>query len=258
MTASLSVIVITKNEAQCIRRCLDSVRWADEIVVVDSGSTDETVAIAQQYTPNVLVTDWPGFGKQKNRALAQATCDWVLSIDADEWVSEALQQEIVTVVNDQTAQRWDAFWLPRRTKYLGEWVDYGDVGRDRVVRLFKRGCAKFTDEIVHESLQVDSGQIGLLRHKLLHESYRSVEALLERMNHYTTLSAKIRLENGKSSSLTKAILHGCWAFVKAYFWRMGFLDGRIGFVVAISSAESSYYRYLKLWWLQKKEEPKNL
>src|SRR5262245_21980037 len=148
MNVNISVILITKNEADCIRRCLDSVRWADEIIVLDSGSADDTVAIAREYTEKFSVTDWPGFGIQKNRALAQATGEWVLSIDADEWVSEALHEEIKNVIMNNYAL--DAYWIPRRTKYLGQWVDHGDIGRDKVIRLFKRGSAKFTDEIVHE------------------------------------------------------------------------------------------------------------
>lgn len=248
---TLSVIAITKNEAGCIQRCLDSVAWADEIIVLDSGSTDNTVELCKAYTEKVYETDWPGFGIQKNRALEKATGDWVLSIDADEWVSEGLKEEIKTIVS-QNAEAFDKiFSIPRRTQYFGEWIDHGDVGKDRVIRLFKRGCTKFTDDVVHESLMVDGHSVVELEKVLFHDSYQSVEGLLERMNQYTTLSANIRHKKGKSSSLSKAIVSGVWAFLKSYLFRAGFLDGRIGFIVAVSSAESSYYRHLKLYYLNR-------
>ncbi|HVV67570.1 MAG TPA: glycosyltransferase family 2 protein [Gammaproteobacteria bacterium] len=251
-TPDLSVIIITKNEAPRIRRCLESVRFASEIIVLDSGSTDNTVAICQEYTDKVYTTDWPGFGLQKNRALEKAQGQWVLAIDADEWADEALCTEIMAAIsaNDSSV---NAFAIPRRTKYLGYWVYHGDVGRDKVIRLFRRGQARFSEKVVHENLVVDDNRVGQLKHHLYHDSYRTIEELQERMNTYTTLSAQIRYQNGKRSSLTKAVTHAIWAFVKAYFVRGGFLDGRIGFIVAVSSAESSYYRYLKLLWL---EQPK--
>ncbi len=241
----LSVIIITKNEAQRIRHCLESVSWADEIILVDSGSVDATVAIAQEFTPKIIVTDWPGFGKQKNRALAHATGDWVFSIDADEWVDAALQQEIQAIIADPRAMA--AYFIPRRTQYLGAWVDHGDAGQDKVIRLFKRGQAQFSEDVVHERVLVN-GAVGVLKNPLLHNSYRSIEELIERMNRYSTLSANSRWAKGQSSSLRKAIWRGVWAFIRSYILRRGFLDGRIGFVVAVSSAESSYYRHLKLAW----------
>ena len=148
--SNVSVIIITKNEAEHIRRCLESVSWADEIIVLDSGSTDNTVAICQEYTDKVYVTDWPGFGPQKNRALEKAQCEWVFSIDADEWADDALRQEITAAID--ASGPVDAFSIPRRTKYLGCWVYHGDVGRDKVTRLFRRGQIRFTENIVHESI----------------------------------------------------------------------------------------------------------
>ena len=246
---NLSVIIITKNEEQRIRRCLESVRWVDEIIVLDSGSTDNTVAICQEFTDKVYITDWPGFGMQKNRALEKAQGEWVFSIDADEWADDDLRQEIMAAIAANGPE--DAFAIPRRTQYLGCWVYHGDVGRDKVTRLFRRGQVRFTDDVVHESLRVDESRVGQLKQHLYHDSYRTLEELQERMNTYTTLSAQTRYRRGKRSSLTKAVTHAAWAFVKAYFVRRGFLDGRIGFIVAVSSAESSYYRYLKLLWLQR-------
>ncbi len=256
--SNISVIIITKNESACIRRCLESICWAGEIIVLDSGSTDDTVAICQEYTTQVYVTDWPGFGPQKNRALEKAQGQWIFSIDADEWVGEALRQEITTILASDAGNSVDAFFVRRRTKYFGHWVYHGDVGRDKVLRLFRRGRAKFTDHIVHESVTLgENGPIGELKQFLLHDSYQTIEELQDRMNHYTTLTAEMRYQKGRRSSLKKAITNAVWAFIKAYFLHAGFLDGRIGFVVAVSSAESSYYRNLKLLWLGEASEEKN-
>ncbi|MDF3054684.1 MAG: glycosyltransferase family 2 protein [Gammaproteobacteria bacterium] len=245
---TLSIILIVKNEARCIKRCLDSVAWANEIIILDSGSTDDTVKICKTYTEKVYQTDWPGFGIQKNRALKKATGEWILSIDADEWVSDELKEEIKQIITHSTHT---LFSIPRRTQYLGEWLYHGDIGKDRVVRLFKRGIVKFTDDVVHESIETSGQYVGRIKSFLFHDSYESVETLLSRMNQYTTLSAKMRYDRGKTASLKKAITHGIWAFLKSYVFRAGFLDGRIGFIAAVSSAESSYYRYVKLIYFKK-------
>lgn len=241
------MILIVKDEAHCIKRCLDSVAWVDEIIVLDSGSTDETVKLCKTYTTKVFETDWPGFGVQKNRALEKATGDWVLSIDADEWLSDGLIKEIKQVISHPAAE---IYTVPRRTQYLGKWLRYGDGGKDSVVRLFKRGSAKFTNDSVHERLMADAKNVSQLKEVLFHNSYESVEELIEKMNQYSTLSAKMRYEKGKKSSLAKAITHAMWAFFRSYILRAGFLDGRIGFIVAVSIAGNSYYRYLKLLYFK--------
>ncbi len=242
----LSVIVIVKNEALEIRRCLESLRFADELIILDSGSVDDTVAICREYTDQVFITDWPGFGPQKNRALQKAEGEWVLSIDADEWVDDALREEILSVIQKK---EYAGFYLPRKTLYLGRIVHHGDVGRDQVLRLFLRTKGHFTEDTVHEKICVE-GKVGTLKNALMHNSYPSIEEILERMNWYTSLSAKARDQQGKSSSFLKAVLGGFWAFFKSYFLRAGFLDGQIGFIVAVTSAESSYYRHLKLLYLR--------
>ncbi len=243
---TLSITLIVKNEAHHIRRCLDSIAWADEIIILDSGSTDDTVKICKEYTQHVYETDWPGFGIQKNRALEKATGKWVFSIDADEWLSDDLKEEIKQTINNTSGT---IFSIPRRTQYFGEWLYHGDAGNDRVLRLFKRGTTKFTNDIVHESIKTSGHQVTRLKYFLLHDSYDTIETLIDKMNQYSTLSAKMRHEKGKKSSLTKAITHALWAFFKSYFLNTGFRDGRIGFITAVSSAESSYYRYIKLLYL---------
>lgn len=247
MKPLVSAILIVKNEAAFVRQCLESLSWVDEIIILDSGSTDNTIDICREFTDQVFSTDWPGFGPQKNRALEKARYEWVFSIDADEWVTPELQAEILQVISQPNMQS-DAFSIPRRNQYLGQWLYHGDAGRDRVTRLFRREKAKFSNLIVHEAIEVDRNKIGQLKNYLCHNSYRSVEEVLERMNRYSTLSAEIRRKNGKQSSIRKAITHAMWAFFKTYFLRMGFRDGKMGFLAAVYSAESSYYRYIKLWF----------
>lgn len=249
MKPSLSVTIIAKNSAETIEACLQSVTFAQEIIVLDSGSTDNTIDICCKYTPHVYQTDWPGFGPQNNRALSKTTSDWVLSIDSDEWVGDALKKEIVHTMQHANAK---VFSIPRRNQYCGKWIRFGDVGRDRVTRLFKRGFARFSDDIVHEKIISDQ-PIHFLKSFLYHNSYRSLQDLMSRMNFYTTLSAEMRYKNGKKTSFRKAIFSSVWAFVRAYFIRLGFLDGKMGFIVAMSSAESSFYRHVKL--LEKYQSP---
>jgi glycosyltransferase involved in cell wall biosynthesis len=242
--SSLTVTVITKNEEQNIAACLRSVPFADQWVVLDSGSTDATVKIAGAAGAEVSVSsDWQGFGVQKNRALALARCDWVLSLDADERVSPALRAEIETVL---AAPQFEVYDFPRLSSYCGQNMLHSGWYPDRVTRLFRRGAAQFSDDLVHESIMTAS-MVGHLEAPLLHESFRSLEEVLEKVNSYSTAGARSLQNRGKRSSLGKAVGHGLWAFIRTYLLRLGFLDGRMGLVLAISNAEGTYYRYLKLW-----------
>lgn len=243
----LSVILITKNEAANIRACLESVAWADEIVVVDSDSTDGTVAIAREFTPHVYAHDWPGFGAQKNRALDYATGAWVLSIDADERVTPELRAEIEAALAGPQA---DAYEMPRLSNFCGRFMRHSGWYPDYVLRLFRSGTGRFSDALVHESVQVQ-GRVARLRHHLLHYSYRDFDDVLAKLNGYSGAAAEMLQRRGKKGSLSQALLHGLWAFVRTYFLRAGFLDGREGFMLAVMNAENSYYRYIKLWLKQK-------
>ena len=245
---TLSVILITKNEAELVGRCLESVKWADEIVVLDSGSMDDTVAICRRYTDRVVVTDWPGFGPQKNRALAMATSDWVLSIDADEEVTPALAQEIQQVLQAPQAQ---GYTLPRLSSYCGRFMRHSGWWPDPVLRLFKREAGSFTPARVHERVVVD-GAVLALEQTMLHHSFRSLDQVLNKVNHYSHEGALALQAQGRRASLSSAIGHGLWSFIRTYFLKRGFLDGREGFILAVSNAEGTYYRYLKLMYLQDK------
>jgi glycosyltransferase involved in cell wall biosynthesis len=242
---SLSVIILTKDEETMIRRCLESVAWADEIVVVDSGSADRTTEICREFGAKVQVTaDWPGFGPQKNRALEQASADWILSLDADEWLPPALQAEIRSSIAAPGPHA--AFRMPRLSSYCGRYMRHSGWWPDLVPRLFRRGRANFSDDLVHEKLVVN-GTIGTLSNPILHESFVNFEEVLDKVNRYSSAGAQMMIARGRKGSLLSALAHGFWAFVRTYALKAGFLDGREGFMLAVSNAEGVYYRYVKAW-----------
>ncbi len=240
----LSVIIITKNAGATIRRCLESVNWADEMIVVDSGSTDDTAEICQALGARVNVnSDWPGFGPQKNLALDLATGDWVFSIDADEWVTPELRAEMQTIIGNTTAA--PAYAIPRRSSFCGRYMRHSGWWPDHVVRLFRRGSARFSDDQAHERLLV-TGVTRKLKQPLMHEAIVDMEQMLGKMNMYSSASARMLHARGRRASIGTAVLHGGWAFFRTYILRRGFLDGREGFILAVANAEGSYYRYIKL------------
>ncbi|MFA6013850.1 MAG: glycosyltransferase family 2 protein [Gallionellaceae bacterium] len=248
---TLSVIIITKNEAANIRACLESVAWAEEIIVVDSGSTDATVSIAREFTPHVYEHDWPGFGAQKNRALSYTKGDWVFSIDADERVTPELKENIIEALNS-TSMLPNTFLVSRLSNFCGQFMHHSGWYPDLLPRLFRRGTARFSDDIVHERLLVE-GVTEKLQGTLLHYSFNDFEQVLNKINHYSSAGAVKLYEKGKSTSLFAAVFRGLWSFFRTYLLRGGFLDGQKGFILAVSNAEGTYYRYLKLLLKQEKE-----
>lgn len=245
----LSVIIITKNEGGHIADCLQSVSWADEIIVLDSGSEDNTVEVCKQFTDHVFSTDWPGFGIQKQRALDKATGDWVLSIDADEVITEALKLEIEQAIAQDAVS---GFEIPRLSSYCGEQIRHGGWWPDYVLRLFRRQSGRFSDALVHEKISVD-GAIGRLSSPMLHDSVVDLEEVLHKVDSYSTLNARMLYERGVKSSLAKAIIKALWNFFRTYIIKMSILDGEAGLMMAISNAEGTYYKYAKLLALQKKK-----
>ena len=249
MTArqKLSVTIITKNEEAAIAACLASIAWADEIIVVDSGSNDKTVEICKAHGAIVhCTTEWPGFGQQKNVALGYTSHEWVLSIDADERISPELRAEIEQVLSENPSNT--AYQIPRSSSYCGQFMRHSGWWPDYVLRLFRKSQAIFSDDIVHEHV-IFKGEIKTLKNPLLHISYIDLEEVLDKTNRYSSDGATKLAARGKTASLSSAILHGIWAFMRTYFLRLGFLDGRMGFVLAVSNAETTYYRYLKLMLL---------
>lgn len=245
---TLSVILITRNEESNLDDCLASLDGiAQQIVVVDSNSTDRTLEIANRHGALMAYpSDWPGFGPQKNRALDLATCDWVLSLDADERLTPALKSEILTAINHSA--QVDCFAIPRLSWYCGRFIRHSGWSPDYVDRLFRRGTARFSDDLVHERL-IPNGAVAKLENPMLHYSFMNYTQVLDKLNRYSTASAAQAFAKGKTSSPLKAVLHGMWAFVRTYILRAGFLDGPQGFALAISNGQGTYYRYMKLWQL---------
>jgi glycosyltransferase involved in cell wall biosynthesis len=242
----LSVIIITKNEAHNIGQCLEAVAWADEVIVLDSGSEDDTVAISRQYTNKVFETDWQGFGVQKQRALEKAKGDWVLSIDADEIVTAELKEEIRAVI---TRPELNGYEIPRLSNYCGKPMRHGGWWPDYVLRLFRRDSGRFSEALVHERVFVD-GKIGRLNAPLIHDKFVNLDEVLHKINYYSTLGAEMLYRKGVRSSLGKALSHGVWMFFRTYFIKLAFLEGWRGVMLSISTAEETYYKYIKLLDLQ--------
>jgi glycosyltransferase involved in cell wall biosynthesis len=240
---TLGVAIITHNAATRLAECLQSVAFADQIVVIDGGSTDDTVAIAHTHGARVLTQrDWPGFGPQKNRALDALSTDWVLSIDADEIVSADLAASIRSTLAAPAA---NVYAVDRLSSFCGRWIHHSGWYPDWIPRLFKRGAARFSDDLVHERLVFDT-PAQRLTGKLMHYSYEDFETVLRKLDTYSTAGARQRHAAGQRGSIGKAVGRGAWAFVRTYLLRRGFLDGRAGFMIAVFNAETVYYRFLKL------------
>lgn len=236
----LSVTVITRNEAANLAAALQSVSWADEIVVVDAHSTDDTVAIARQFATRVEVRDWPGYGAQKNRAAEIAANDWILSIDADERVTPALAGEIRDLM--ARGPERPGYRLPRVTWYLGRWIRSTDWYPDYQLRLYDRRSGRWNDRRVHESVDLQ-GEPGLLRHDLQHYAYRDISHHLATIDRYTTLAADQWMIEGRRTNVLALALHPPLAFLRNYLLRRGVRDGAAGFLVSVLN---SYYVFLKL------------
>lgn len=243
--AGITAILITKNEEKNLRGCLTSlVDVVDEIVVVDSGSVDTTVEVAREFGARVTVcSNWQGFGVQKNRALQLATKEWILSIDADERLSVNLKSEILRAINEEGAY---CYAFPRKSWYCGRLIRFSGWRPDYVVRLFKRDTARFSTDLVHERLLANL-PIKKLKSPMLHYSFRNFSQVLEKVDAYSSASSEQLFASGKDGGVVQALMHGLWTFLRTYIFKLGFLDGAHGLALAISNAEGSYYRYLKLW-----------
>lgn len=242
----LSVIVITKNEASRIGDCLASVQFADEIIVLDGCSTDATAEIARAHGAQVhQAADWLGFGPQKNRVLALATQPWVLSIDADERVTPELQAEIVQTLSQPA---YDGYQIARLSEFCGKKIRHSGWWPDYVLRLFRRELGAFDNVPVHEQVLVQ-GRVGKLKSWFLHFPFDDLEALVTKINRYSTDAAHMMVLKGRRVGVFGLIQHSAWTFIRIYLLRRGFLDGRHGFVLAATAASGSFLRYSKLMFL---------
>lgn len=244
----LSVIIITHNEEENLPRCLESVRWADETIVVDSHSTDRTPQIAADHGCKYFNLDWNGFGAAKQAALDRATGDWVLSIDADEAVSNELRTAIAAAVAG--SHSYGGFEMPRCTNFLGRWIRHCGWYPDFLVRLFRREAGRFDLAVVHEKIAVN-GPVGRLSGDLLHYCYPDLEKYFTKSNRYTTLGAEEAFRQGKRAGMADLLLRPPVSFFKHYIQKAGFLDGPQGLLVSSLSAAAVFNKYAKLWLLEK-------
>ncbi|MGB8887939.1 MAG: glycosyltransferase family 2 protein [Candidatus Korobacteraceae bacterium] len=243
---SLSIVIITKNEEANLTRTLQSVTWADEIVIVDSGSTDRTCEIAESFHAKFFVEPWKGFAAQKNSALQKATGDWILSLDADEEVEPALADEIRQTLAANPSV--DGFWIPRKNFFLGRWIRHGGFYPDPKLRLFRRGAGKFEDRLVHEDIKV-SGPTAKLQNHLLHHAYPTLESYLEHMNRYSSLGAEMAVAGNRpvGFSFLDIVIRPRLTFFYNYVLRGGFLDGREGLLLHLYHANYVSWKYAKAW-----------
>lgn len=243
--SSLSAVIIAKNEASHLSQCLDTLTWVDEIIVLDSGSSDETCDIARRYGAHVETrVDWQGFGVQRQRAQALANCDWIFMIDADERVSPELQQSIQTLIQGEKA----IGRIPRLSWCFGDFIRHSGWYPDHIDRIYPREAAGYNDNLVHEKLQNPNNlPIKTLEGDLLHFTYDSMRHYLVKSAHYAELWAEGRQAKGKKASLSNAFLHGVGCFLRMYLLKAGFLDGRQGLLLAVLSAHSTFVKYADLW-----------
>ncbi len=241
----ISACIISFNEEKRIRDCLESVRWMDEIVVVDSRSTDSTVAIAREYTDRIIVRDWPGHVEQKTFAVAQASNEWAFSIDCDERISPRLKAEIEEVVRIGPGNA-DGFSMPRLTRHLGRWIRHGGWYPDRKTRLFLRDRVRVEGRNPHDRFAV-SGPVVPLRGDLLHFSYDDFSHQIRTINSFSSISAAELWKDGGRRVFPDLLVKPAWKFFETYAFKLGFLDGFPGFAISASTAYLVFARYVKLW-----------
>lgn len=247
MHIPITVTIITKNAATTLERCLHSVSWADEVLVIDSGSSDATLEIARHLATRVEHHDWPGYGAQKRYAAEQASHDWVLSIDADEWLSSELANSIQTLLSDKPAKA--GYLINCRNQFMGRWLLHGEGYPDPHLRLFDRRCGNWQERPVHEQVLI-TGQLGQLKGDLLHESAQSLESYIAKQNYYTQLQANLLWQEGRTFTTSQMILRPLWRFIRLYFFKRGFLDGVPGLVHISIGCFNTFIKYAKLRELQ--------
>ena len=246
--AKISVYIVTYNEERKIQAALESVAWADEIVVADSESADQTVAIAERYGARVVQIPFEGFGKLRNRAVEACAHEWIFSLDADERCTDQVREEIKGIVSDPNAL--DAYFVPRRNFFLGRWIRHSGWYPDyRQPQLFRNGALRYREDLVHEGFST-TPKIGYLKHAIWQFPFQDLAEVIVKMQRYSTLGAEELAAEGVRGSMGKAFLHGCVAFVRLYIIKRGFLDGWAGFAIALGNFEGTFYRYAKLAAMQ--------
>jgi glycosyltransferase involved in cell wall biosynthesis len=248
--SKLSVYIIAFNEEDKIRNAVASViNWADEVIVADSFSKDRTAEIASSMGAKVVQIPFTGFGQLRNIAIESCSYPWIFSLDADERCTDAARKEIAAIIQADSKNGPTAYFVPRRNYMMGQWVRHSGYYPDyRQPQLFRKGALVYREDPVHELYDVD-GEIGKMSSDIIQYPFKNLEQIMHKANRYSTLGAE-KMKNTKKGSLTKAILHSAMAFVKSYFLKAGFLDGRAGITIAAYSGYYTFFKYLKLLEIQ--------
>jgi glycosyltransferase involved in cell wall biosynthesis len=251
-----SATVLTLNEEANLRACLESLAWVDEIVVVDSGSTDATLAIAREFTDRVFVQPWAGFTRQKNFASDQCSHRWVLNLDADERVTDALRDRIVALL---AAPQQNGYSFPRKNFFLGRWMRHGGWYPDAVLRLFRRDLGRFGGIDPHPSVLLPAGRAAYVPEPMLHYTYTSLGHYVSKQYGYANAAAQVMATDGKTrgSTLLRLIVKPPWRFLENYFWKLGLLDGVHGFLAAVGSAYIAFLREARIWELKREAKSRD-
>ncbi len=251
----ISVVLITQNEEANLPRTLESLLplvrdGLGEIIVVDSGSTDRTLEIAREFGARIFAEPWKGFAGQKNSAMDKASGDWVLQLDADEALEPGLADEIATAIYGNASRQ--GFFIPRKNYFLGRWIKHGGYYPDPKLRLIRRGAGKFEEYGAHPTIKIN-GPTGTLRHALIHDAYPTLRGYIDHMNSYSSMGAQVAVERGyRGFSFADILLRPLLTFVYNYFFRLGFLDGREGFLLHINHSVYVSWKYAKAWELARK------
>jgi glycosyltransferase involved in cell wall biosynthesis len=242
----VSGIVVTKNEENNIQDCLESLKWVDEIIIVDSNSGDKTAEIAKQYTSKIYTVDFESVAEKRKFSLDKSSCEWVLFLDADERVSDELRNEIVSLKENTNIE---GYYINRKNFYLGKWIKHCGLYPDFHLRLFKRDKAQITDRVVHESIEIN-GKSEKLKHDILHYSCNDLYQMMNKINYYSTLEAEEHFQKNKQITKAGAFAHSISAFLRMFISRKGYKDNLYGFYVSISDALTNFLTHLKLLKLQ--------
>jgi len=246
----ISVAIITKDEERNIRDCLESVAWADEVVVVDNGSADKTREICQNFKARFYLEEWKGFAQQKNSAIEKTRNEWVLSLDADERITPALHQEIVEIMEDGPSQ--DGYSIARKNFFLGHWIRRCGWYPDFNLRLFRKSRGRFQERNVHERMEIQ-GKLGYLKNPLEHKTYRTLSDFLQRMDRYSTLAAKEMQKEGREYRFYDSFFRPPFTFLQMYLLQAGFLEGYRGFLLSVLYSFYTFSKYSKLKEIQDNE-----
>ena len=253
----ISAYIIAYNEAEKIRDCINSVLWADEIIVADSHSTDGTTEIASKLGAKVIHIPFKGYGDLRNQAITYCTGDWIFSLDSDERCTTEVRDEIIALIDNAPL---DIYQVPRKNFFMGKWIKYsGWYPNYRQPQLFRNGKMRYTTESVHEGyISQSDKEIGVIKNFIWQFPFKNTEEILRKANRYSTLGVQKLQEKEKNSTVFKAFLHGSWSYIKHYIFKLGFLDGGPGFVIAFGNFEGTFYRYVKLMEAQENWKTPNI